>query len=358
MAGRPDCGTARREAGFSWFVGSSQGALRQLTGTPIREFNLNADACVEAYRRGRPLVREMFGGEVGLPGLTTPAVSYGHVSCLGSELLFPDGGEVAHTHPCGSLEAGLGVLREPVDWATAGMAPFYLEFRERMTEAFPGERVGFAFGAEGPLTTAYELRGEGFFTDIFDDPPLAQEFLHAVTGSILDYERFHSSIEDRPLPNPDGGGMCDDLASFIPARRMRELVLPFWEAYYRGTTTGPRSAHVEDLRAEQLFALEEIGLSHYDPSISPKLTPRIIAEHCRVPFVWRLGCFHYRDMTCRDVEDFVFDAAAGDASGVITYVAEAICNEESVPKVHAFIRAAKEAQRLIAAGCPREGIGR
>ena len=356
MTERPDYSTARAQAGFSWSVGGSQGALRELTGIPIREFNLKPEVCIEAYRRGRPLLREMFEEEVGAPGVTTPAVSYGHVNCLGSELLFPEGGEVAHTHIYGSLGEGIARLKEPVDWTTTGMAPFYLDFREKLQEAFPGERVGFGFGGEGPITTAYELRGEGFFTDIYDDPPRAKEFLRALTDSVLDFDRFSMAVNEAPMPNPNGGGMCDDLASFIPARMMREMVIPFWEQFYRGVTTGSRSAHVEDLRVEQLFCLEEIGLSHFDPSISPKLNPRLLAEHSRVPFIWRLGCFHYREMSVQDVEDFVFQSAADGASGVITYVAEMTCNAESVPKVHAFIRAAKEAKQLIDEGCSRDEI--
>lgn len=357
MTCKPDYSTARKEAGFTWSVASSQGALRELTGIPIREFNLDPKACIEAYRRGRPLLREMFGEDVSLPGLCTPAVSYGHANVLGSELLFPDGGEVAHTHPYRSLEEGLRALREPVDFASAGLAPFYLEFRERLREAFPGEAVGWGFGAEGPITTAYELRGEGFFTDIFDDPSLARQFLRAVVESILDFHRWVCSLDGRPPINPHGGGMCDDLSSFIPARLFREMVLPYWEQYYAGITTGRRSAHVENLQAEQLPFLEEIGLSSYDPSISPKLNPQIIATHCRVPFHWRLGCFHYREMSCQDVEDFVFQAAADGASGVITIIAEAICNQDGVAKVQAFIRAAQEAKRLIDEGVSREEIG-
>lgn len=357
MTARPDYRTARKQAGFTWFVGGSQEALRKLTGVPIREFNLKPEACIEAYRRGRPLLREMFGPDVAMPGLSTPAVSYGHANCLGAELLFPEGGEVGHTHIYSSLEEGIQRLREPIDWATAGMAPFYLRFRERLAEAFPNENVGFSFGAEGPITTAYELRGEGFFTDLFDDISLVKEFLRAVTHSIISFNRFHMAANNTRMPNPRGGGLCDDLASFIPPRMMREIVLPFWEQFYRGITTGARYAHVEDLRVEQLFCLEEIGLSRFDPSISPRLTPRMLAEHTRVPFDWRLGSFHYREMTEQDVEDFVFQSAADGASGLVTYVAETMCNEETVPKVHAFIRAAKEAKQLLDDGCPREELG-
>jgi hypothetical protein len=63
-------------------------------------------------------------------------------------------------------------------------------------------------------------------------------------------------------------------------------------------------------------------------------------------------------MSVQDVEDLVFRSAADGASGVVTYVAETMCNEVTVPKVHAFIRAAKEAQRLLGEGCPREQLGR
>ena len=357
MTSRPDYSIAREKAGFGWSAGSSQGALRAVTQTPIREFNLEPEACIDAYRRGRPMIREMFGEDVSLPGASTPAISYGHPNGLGSELLFPEGGEVAQTHIYGSLEEGLCALREPVDFATAGMAPFYLQFRERMQEAFPDEAVGFAFGLEGPITTAYELRGDGFFTDIFDAPDLAREFMEALVESVLQFHRFLCSARGAEPSNPHGAGMCDDLSSFIPPRLWPELVLPYWDQYYRGMTTGSRSAHVENLRAAQLPFLEDIGLVRYDPSVSPDLHPQIIAKHCRVPFAWRLCSFHYREMSCEDVEDFVFQSCADGASSVTTVVAETMCDEEHVAKVHAFIRAGKEAKRLVEQGCPRDEIG-
>ena len=180
MIDRPDYTTARNEAGFMWSVGTAQGALREVTGTPIEEFHLKPEACIDAYRRGRPMIREMFGEDAGAPGLTTPAISYGHASGRGAELLFPEGGEVSLTHPWESLEEGVRELEREVDFATAGMAPFYLDFREKMIEAFPGETVGLSYGGEGPITAAYELRGEGFFTDIYDDLPLAKRFMRAL----------------------------------------------------------------------------------------------------------------------------------------------------------------------------------
>jgi hypothetical protein len=357
MSHRPDYETAREEAGFTWYVAATQGAIRKLAEIPIREFNLEPRACIEAYRRGRPMLREMFGDDVRPLGLSTPAISYGHANGLGSELIFPEGGEVAHTHPYESIEQGIQALHRPVDFASAGMAPFYLDFRRQMQEAFPDEQVGFSYGDEGPLTTAYEMRGEGFFTDIFDEPTMAKEFLALLTGSILEFHGFRANVNGSPVVNPAAGGLCDDVASMIPPHMFDEFVIPFWEQYYGGVTTGRRHAHVEDLRPSQLPFLETIGLSFYDPSISGQLNPRLIVEHCRVPFTWRVAAIHYPTLSTQDVADFVYQAVADGASGVHTHVAETMCNDDGVRKIHSFIEAARQTERLLAEGARRDQIG-
>ncbi|MFQ6047896.1 MAG: uroporphyrinogen decarboxylase family protein [Phycisphaerae bacterium] len=357
MSAWPDYATARQAAGFSWFVGGTQDALCALVGISKQQLYLDPKAGIEAYRRGRPLLREMFGPDVAMPGLSTPGISYGHANGLGSRLIFPEDGEVGHTHPYESLEQGIEALREPVDFASAGMAPFYLDYQRQLQRAFPGEKVALGFGREGPITTAYEMRGEDFFTDIFDDPAGVRRFLQLLTRSILEFHRFRSAANGTAVVGPRAGGMVDDLASMIPARMFRQLVLPYWEQYYRGVTTGQRRAHVEDLRPAQLPFLEEIGLAYYDPSISAKLNPRLISQHCRVPFTWRLGSFHYRGMSARDVQDFVFQSVADGASGVHSYVEQSLCNDEGVRKVWAFISAAKQAKDMLDAGATRQQVG-
>ena len=102
---------------------------------------------------------------------------------------------------------------------------------------------------------------------------------------------------------------------------------------------------------------KDIGLVRFDPSISPKLNPKIINEKCRVPFGWRLGNFHYPNLSCQEVEDFVFQAVYDGASYVFTYVADAMCNEETVKKVHSFIKAAKATEQMLPKGATREQIG-
>jgi hypothetical protein len=243
-----------------------------------------------------------------------------------------------------------------VDYARAGMAPFYIEFREKLRAAFPGEAVGLSYGAEGPLTSAYELRGDAFFLDPFDEPEKTKEFLRLLTSSILDFHAFRCRLDGREPMNPNSAGMCDDIASMLPPRLWDEFVLPYWEQYYSGMTTGTRSAHVENLKPDQLPFLEDIGLCFYDPSISPDLDPKVIAARCRVPFLWRLGSFHYRTMSCQDVRDFVFQAVSDGASQVCTYVAEDTCDTATVAKVHAFIQAGKEVRQALENGGTRADI--
>ena len=249
------------------------------------------------------------------------------------------------------------LLKQPVDFAREGMAPFYLDFWEKMKAAFPDESVGFSFGLEGPITTAYELRGEAFFTDLFDSPDLLPEFLELMTRSIVDYHRFCSRLTGAESVDPRGAGLVDDIASFVPPRLFPRYVMPYWEQYYAGVTTGRRNAHVEDLKRAQLGFLEDIGLSYYDPSISHKLNPRTIAEEIRVPFGWRLGSFHYSGMDEQDVRDFVFQAAADGASQVFTIIEATLSDEEGVRKVTAFKQAGEEVERLLGQGCSRAELG-
>ncbi len=354
---KPDYDRLRDEAGFTWFVRSTYLALLEVTGIEIREFYLNPQAGIELYRKGRPMIREMFGPDVGLPGVSTPPISYGHPNGLGSKLTFPEGGEVAHEHIYSSLREGIEALKKPVHFEKAGMAPFYLDYREKLLQAFPEEPVGFWYDSEGPITTAYELRGDGFFYDLMDEPELAKTFLKLMTDSIIEFNHFRCKVMDIPPINPNGANMCDDISSMVPPRLFPEFVLPYWDQYYRGMTTGKRSAHIEDLRPDQLKYLEDIGLVRYDPSISPKINPKIIFQRSRVPFAWRLGSFHYPAMSCRDIEDFVFQTVADGASTVFTYVSSTMCNEVTVKKVHAFIQAAKEAKRMFDEGASREEIG-
>jgi hypothetical protein len=202
------------------------------------------------------------------------------------------------------------------------------------------------------------LRGHDFFMDILDEPELAKEYLHAVVDSVVRYRKTVRRINGEPEFAVEGMGLVDDVSAMIAPARWPELVMPFLERYYQEQTTGARGAHIEDLRVDHLKYLDQLQLNSYDPSVSPKLSPALIRDNCSVSFSWKLNSMHYREFSEREIEAWVFDAAAGGASGVWTCVDRVMCNAECAAKVRAFVRAAKRVRKLIADGCPRRELMR
>ncbi|MDD5599224.1 MAG: uroporphyrinogen decarboxylase family protein [Victivallaceae bacterium] len=353
---KPDYKKLRDETPFSWSVTAGIGALLDITGIPEKEFFLNPSAGIELFRKGRSVLREIYRSDVNIISPLTPPISYGHINTLGAELIFPDEGEVNHSTLCDTLEAGIGILKRPVEFAKAGMLPFYLDYQQKLREAFPGENVGLCFKAEGPLTTAYTLRRDGFFYDFYDNPELTKDFLKLITESIIEFTHFLRKLAGSPEINPDGSGLADDCAAMLGPALWPEFVLPYLEQYYRGLTSGRRSAHIEDLAPEHLPFLEKLQLVNYDPSVSAKLNPRIISEKTRVPFSWRLLGFGVPYLSVQNMADFVYQAVADGASGVFTYIANGMCNHEAAEKISSFIAACKNVEKMLAAGATRREI--
>jgi hypothetical protein len=355
---KPDYAVCRDQAKFTWSAGHTYSALLAVSGVPIRDYFLDPAAGIEVYRRGAPRLRALFGPEVAPSPLHTPPVSYGHVNGLGAGLLFPEGGEVSHTHVADTLAEAVRLVSRRVAFETAGMAPFYLEYRRRLAAAFPGEPCGLGYRWQGPLTTAYALRGDAVFYDPYDDPDQFRELLARAADSIVSFVHFSSACEGEAPVDPRSGGLCDDLAAMFGPDLWPEFVIPSWDRYYRGITTGTRSVHVEDLRPDHLPHLESAGIFRYDPGISPQLAPPIIRDRCRVPFAWRLGSFHYPTLTPTEIRDWVFQAVAHGAYRVFTTVEGVMCTPETARKVQAFVQAAQEVGQMLARGVSRESLGR
>ena len=246
----PNYDRLRDETGFSWYVSSAYPALIEVTGLPMREFYTDPAAGIELYRKGRPILREMLEPDISLPPLATPPISYGHINGLGARLLFPENGEVNHNTLCDTLERGIEILKNDVDFAASGMAPFCLDYREKMIEAFDGESCGFAYASEGPTTTAYTLRGLDVFYDPYDSPDLFKEFLRLVVESVVRFWHFRLGVLGLPPVNPDQGKVWDDIAGRFSPDMWPEFVLPYLHQYFSGLTTGTHAAHIEDLRAD------------------------------------------------------------------------------------------------------------
>jgi len=353
--------TARQDAGLSWSIGSSVYSYMELAGISLSEFNKNPAAGIEAYKpKYLNQLKEMFGDIFTPAGIATPAVSYGHINFLGVPLVFPEGeGEVNYTHQHKSLDEWIKILKENMEFKEmTSEGQFFLDYRDELQKAFPDSKVGWSMGYEGPLTTAYELRDMDVFYDLFDDPKKLHEFLRLLTLNIVEYIKFHHRINGIPEFNKNEGAMCDDIASMIPFDKFEEFVLPYWEMYYSGTSEGKRFMHTEDHTYKTMKFLEDAKITYFDPSISHKLNPILIRDNCRVPFGWRMGSFHFRDLSVTDVKDWVYKAVEDGANKVFTHVTKLMHDDATVLKVKAFHEAAVNAKTMFDTGASREDIGK
>jgi Uroporphyrinogen decarboxylase (URO-D) len=344
---------AREAAPFSWFATCSMPIYTTLAGVRYDRLFHEADAIVEAYEKGRPLALELYGPDVALAGPALPGISYGHVNCLGSELIFPEDSEVAHTPVYGSLDEGIRALKADVDFEKQGMFPFYLNLWEELKARLPNETIAFrGFKSEGPITTAWALRGEDFFADVLLQPEKTNEYIACVTESILKYRRLIARINGEPENGSGAVSLADDIAAMISPAHWPDMVLPHLQRYFEAQNPTYRNAHIEDLAPGHLKHLDTLGLDMFDPSVSEKLTPELIRDGCSVPFAWRLYSMIYPTLTVEEVGQWVFDAVSQGASRVFTSAARNMDKPEDAAKLNAFIRAAKDVEQRLKQDCP------
>lgn len=352
-----DYKSARQNHPFTWQVVDTPFLYYELTGIGFQDYYSNPSAGIELFKKGRPIARELFGPDLQHCSITTPPTLYGHINAIGADLIFSDVGAAGVTTICDSLEDAVSLLSNKNDFEKAGKVPFYLNYLNELKAAFTTESISFGYRYQGPITTAYNLRHEQLFYDIYDDPERLKEMISLIVDSIVHFQSFLGKLSKQSHSMPRVH-LADDISSMISPQLWPEFVLPFLEKYYNalGSIEHTRSAHIENLKPDHLRFLEEIGLTLWDPSISPALNPEIIFKNCRVPFGWLLGGIHYPDLTKDDVRDFVFKSAADGASFIFTVLTEGMAASETVEKVITYIEAAKEVEIMLKNGVARKDI--
>ena len=345
---------AREEAGFNYNLSNGVCSLMSTANLTYSEINTEAKAGIKLYSKENvEKLNEIFEHRLNPIPPSTGHISYGHISCLGMELVFPEGnGDVNYIHEHKSLDEWIKILKKDIE--LSDLAKEQLKYREEMEKAFPGQNIGWTFGYEGPITTAYELRDMDVFYDVYDQPDKFNEFLEALTKNIVEYIKIYAKINNIPIFSHEGGGMCDDIASMFSPELWNRFVLPYWEMYYSGVTDGKRYLHCENLNHLHVRKLEEANIFIYDPSVSPKINPELIRDNSRVPFKWRLNGYHYNYLTVNEVQDWVFKTVADGANEIFSIVTYEQINDEGVKKVVAFDEACKLSKQMIDKGASRK----
>jgi len=346
--------TAREEAGFTHYISNGVSSLMETANLSYYDINTDYKAGIKLYSKENvEKLDKMFDYKLRHIPPATGHIAYGHISCIGMELVFPqDGGDVNYIHEDRSLDEWIKILKR--DIKLSPLAIKQLEYKEKLEQAFPSQKVSWAFGVEGPITTAYELRDMNIFYDVYDQPEKFKEFLLALTLNTNEYMKMRAKIQNNPVFSHEGGGMCDDVASMFSPELWDDFVLPYWELYYNSITDGKRFVHVEDLNYKHLQALEKVNIDKYDPSVSSKLNPKLIYENTRVPFSWRMNGYYYNSLSVQDVQDWVYQAVADGASEVFSIVTYQQVNELGIKKVLAFEKACSICKELIDKGAKRK----
>ena len=339
---------------FDVFVIATVDTLGYLCGISLYDLYRNPDACITAFTEGRDKLESLIGNDIPLIiPYTTPVIKYGHLNTLGIPLLFPETGQVAlDMHPM-NLDDIVAFLekRRGSTTFTSELTTFQHNYLNTLRRRFPDNRVHWGWQWEGPLTTLWALSGtEGMYA-VYDDPELFKRCMHLVTESIVDYTRFYCHVDGTEVldPFPDHGRLCDDIAAMYAPDMWPEMILPFWKQFFTAPVPA-RKLHCEDMRRTQLPYLQELGITDYDPGISPKINPDIIRAHSWLPFCWRLGSFHYDEMTLDSIHDFVFSAASAGAGYVFTVMEPIMCTAKTVEKVRHLYHSGQEARGALERG--------
>lgn len=333
---------------LSWGTPISYEVFPHLAGIALRDFHLDARACARAFRVGGARLRELLGPDIPVPTCHCPPLTYGHLACLGAEVVFPENGAPAVHPACSSVDDGIRLLKRDVDFGRNHLYLKHAAMRDHLQKEFPEERVPLGgFNKAGPITSAVLLRGQDFFLDLYDRPEETKEFLRLLTDSIVRFERFRRGVNRQPAVSSTSTGLSDDHAALAPPKLWPEFVLPYWRQYYSGLTTGSHSLHCENVTVHHLPYLKGLDLDSFDPDRSPALTPAILTAHLGVPFAWSLQSYEYPMMSSEAVAAWVRSAVADGASRLYSYVYVNMLDGDTPAKVRAFVRAAETAGRSL-----------
>ena len=174
---------------------------------------------------------------------------------------------------------------------------------------------------------------------------MIKQYLHLITQSIIKYNQLYRKIDNEQYFEK-GAYVSDDIAAMLSPSLWSEMVVPFLNQFYSQQTQGYRTAHIEDLNPDHLVYLDKLRLDHFDPGVSAKLSPAIIRDNCNVPFRWVLTTKDKYMLSPDEISQWVFHAVSDGANSISTEIGAAECQLEIVPKIQAFVQAAKKVKHI------------
>ncbi|HOJ09943.1 MAG TPA: uroporphyrinogen decarboxylase family protein [Clostridiales bacterium] len=313
-----------------------------LAGITMREFFKDKAKCAQAWHAGLKKIYEYFGDILPLRAVSGPPISYGHIICLGSPVTYPENSEPNVKPVLSSIDEGIELLeaKKDIDYSEQPLFKHYYEMCNYLKDQFPDQNVHFSgMGAQGPLTSAVLIRGQDFIYDVYDEPEKAKRFLALLTDSIVGFHHFTNKVNGMPAINPRSAGLADDFASLISPDMWPEFVVPYWNQYFEGLTTGTRTLHCENLAPAHLKYLKDIHLSHFQPSVSDLLTIENVKANTSIPFDWLLYAYNITEMSDKEIEQWVDRTVEAGITIIRTQFGQYTCQADKLDRIKAFYKA-------------------
>ena len=324
--------------------------IPHLGGIGMKDFYMDKQKCACAWNTANASLKKYFEDLFPMREPSPPPLSYGHLICMGAPFNLPDDGEPNVLPFALSIDEAIDIVkgRRAEDFSKNEMFLHYLDLWSYLKESFPEVNIPFTgFNHQGPVTSAVLMRGQDFFFDIYDEPEKCGEFLRLLAESIVDYVKLCRRINGQPEIQ-EAGYIADDFASLIPPAMWDEFVVGPWNRIYEGLCSGKeRFVHVENLMPAHLKFLKNAGVTHYQPSVSDRITLENIKENLDpgITFDWLLYSFHITEMTDKQIEDWVDRTVQAGVSNIRTQIGAYTHQQNKLDRIIVFFGAFEKYKR-------------
>jgi len=286
--------------------------MAAIANIPLKDFFFVPDRCVEAWKIATPILADYFGELLKPRTPSGPYLSYCHLHEIGAKLGQPEDSEPNVVPFAKDIDEAIAILKDNrgMEFCKNDFAKIYMETNRLLQEAFPEHNIPLLAGysAQGIITSAVLMRGQDFYLDLYDEPEKTAEFLDLMTESIVNFKRTCAKIQGFPEVSPNCVTIGDDFASLVPPYMWPDYVVPYWNKFFEGLTSGKeRFVHCEDMQVPHLKYLNDVKVTTYQPSVSDKLTIKSIKENIDIPFDWLLYSWVITGMSDEEIQSWVDD---------------------------------------------------
>ena len=325
-------------------VDISHEIIPYIADIPEHVFYMDAEKCAYAWKTANAVLQDFFGDYRKVNAPYAAPLSYGHLISIGAPYTLPENSEPNVKPFAHDIDEAIAIMKDVqgIDFGDNDLCRHYLAVNKYLQEQFPEYNIAplAGYGGEGIITTAELMRGQDIFIDLYEEPEKVHEYFKLLNKSIIDFYCWMNRINGVPEISTYGAGLADDFAALIPPYLWEEFVVPYWNEYYEARTTGNgRNLHCEDLSPEHLKYLSDVKITHYQPSVSDKLTLENVKANTDIPFDWLLYAWKVTEMSDEEIQNWVDTAAEAGVTTIRTQIGKYAWMNNRQDRILAFYKA-------------------